>query len=49
MDAHAVIPNLKITPSTKPLLSEVLKCQQKCKRLENAQTELYIIKFTKWN
>lgn len=47
MDAHAVIPNLNLTPSTKPILSEVLKWQQKCKRLENAQTELYIIKLTK--
>lgn len=38
MDVHAVI----LTPFTKPILSEVLKWQKKCKRLENAQTELYI-------
>lgn len=36
IEAHSVIPNLNLTPSTKPIPTEVLKWQQKCKRLENA-------------
>lgn len=47
LDEYAVIPNLNLTPSTNPIPSEVLKWQQKCKRLENASTELRIIQFIK--